>query len=299
MSAPLAPMEFRPAHDLPTGDWQFEPKWDGFRCIVIRDGRTVTLTSKKGQSFARYFPEVVERCLQLRASRFALDGELLIRSQRATFDELLQRIHPAASRVAMLARTTPAVLMAFDLLVDDKGSDLTALPLETRRTRLVHFAKRFFGATPGLKLSPATRSHDRAAKWLSQPRSSMDGVIAKDPTSPYQAGTRDGGMKIKRIRTADCVVGGFRYSSKGDAVGSLLLGLYDGKGKLNHVGFTSGMSDDERRKLVPKLERLIKPPGFSGRAPGGPSRWSTKRSQEWEPLAPTLVVEVAFDRVTN
>ncbi len=299
MKTPAAPMEFRSADRLPDGDWQFEPKWDGFRCIVARDRKKLTLTSKNGQSLGRYFPEIVERCLALKAEHFVMDGEIMMRSQRGTFDDLLQRIHPAASRVTMLAKTTPAVLMAFDLLEDDKRADLRASTLEERRTRLEAFAKRWFGATAGLKLSPATRSRAQAAKWLAQPRASMDGVIAKNPRAPYRGGTRDGGIKIKRVRTADCVVGGFRYTTKGGAIGSLLLGLYGDDGKLHHVGFTSGMSDEERRRLVPTLVKHIKPPGFTGRAPGGPSRWSTRRSEEWEPLAPTLVVEVAFDRVTN
>lgn len=292
-------MEFRPADKLPPGDWLFEPKWDGFRCIAARDGKKLTLTSKKGQSLDRYFPEIVDRLLLLKASKFVLDGEIMMRSTRGTFDDLLQRIHPAASRVKTLAKETPTVLMAFDLLAGERGEDLATLALEQRRKRLEAFARKFFGAAPGLKLSPATTSRATANKWLSQPKASMDGVIAKNLHAPYRAGTRDGGIKIKRVRTADCVVGGFRYTTKGGAIGSLLLGLYDKEGKLNHVGFTSGFSDDERRKLVPKLEKLIKPPGFTGKAPGGPSRWSTKRTDEWKPLDPKLVVEVAFDRVTN
>ena len=292
-------MEFRPADRLPSGDWQFEPKWDGFRCIAVRDGRAVTLTSKNGQDLGRYFPEIVDHCARLKAARFVLDGEIMMRSSRGSFDDLLQRIHPAASRVRMLAESTPAVVMVFDLLVDEKGEDLTEAPLADRRERLERFAKRYFGSTPGLKLSPATRSHAEGARWLSHPRANMDGVIAKNPAAPYRAGLREGGIKVKRIRTADCVVGGFRYATKGGAIGSLLLGLYDKEGRLHHVGFTSGLSDEERRKLVPKLEHLIKAPGFTGRAPGGPSRWSTRRTEEWKPLDPKLVVEVAFDRVTN
>jgi ATP-dependent DNA ligase len=292
-------MEFRSSDTIPAGDWLFEPKWDGFRCIAARDGKKLTLKSKNGQSLGRYFPEIVARLLSIKAVRFVVDGEIMMRSTRGTFDDLLQRIHPAASRVARLAKETPAVLMAFDLLTDERGDSLTKLPLSQRRKRLNAFARRFFGSTPGLKLSPATTNRAAANKWLSQPRASMDGVIAKDLQSPYRAGTRDGGTKIKRVRTADCVVGGFRYTTAGGAIGSLLLGLYDKEGKLNHVGFTSGFSDDERRKLVPKLKKLIKPPGFTGKAPGGPSRWSTKRTDEWKPLDPKLVVEVAFDRVTN
>ncbi len=292
-------MEFRRADTIPAGDWLFEPKWDGFRCIATRDGKRVTLTSKKGQSLNRYFPEIIVRLLSVKSAKFVVDGEIMMRSTSRTFDDLLQRIHPAASRVSTLAKSTPADLMVFDLLTDEHGSNLMGLPLAERRKRLKAFARKYFGRVPGLKLSPATTSRTAANKWLSRPKASMDGVIAKDLQSPYRADTRDGGIKVKRVRTADCVVGGFRYTTSGGAVGSLLLGLYDDSGKLNHVGFTSGFSDDERRKLVPKLEKLIKPPGFTGKAPGGPSRWSTKRTDEWKPLEPKLVVEVAFDRVTN
>lgn len=298
--APDRPMEFRPAHELPTGgEWQFEPKWDGFRAIVVREGKKVTLTSKNGQPLTRYFPEIVERCLQTSANRFVLDGEIIMRSADGSFDDLLQRIHPAASRVRTLAKEMPTVLMVFDLLEDDRGTGLAKATLGVRRQKLESFARRTFGRTAGLKLSPATRSRATAAKWLSHPQPSMDGVVAKQPNVPYYPGTREGGIKIKRIRTADCVVGGFRYATKGGVIGSLLLGLYDKHGKLNHVGFTSSFSDAERRALVNKVKPLVKPPGFTGKAPGGPSRWSTRRTEEWEPLAPKLVVEVAFDRVTN
>lgn len=292
-------MEFRSSDKIPAGDWLFEPKWDGFRCIVARDGKKLTLTSKKGQSLNRYFPEIIARLLSVKASRFVVDGEIMMRSSNRTFDHLLQRIHPAASRVTMLAKATPATLMVFDFLTDERSGDLMKLPLAYRRKRLNAFARKYFGNAPGLKLSPATTSRTVANTWLSRPNASMDGVIAKDPQSPYRESSREGGIKVKRVRTADCVVGGFRYTSAGGAIGSILLGLYDDEGKLNHVGYTSGFSDDERRKLVPKLKKLIKPPGFTGKAPGGPSRWSTKRTDEWKPLDPKLVVEVAFDRVTN
>lgn len=299
MKGPGDPMEFRSADGIPAGNYQYEPKWDGFRCIASRDGANVDLRSKNGQPLGRYFPELVERCRSLKASKFVLDGEIIMRSNRASFDDLLQRIHPAASRVAILARDTPTVFMAFDLLVDERGNTLTGLALAQRRKQLETFGRRCFGRAPGIKLSPATRSIVIARRWLAHPRASMDGVIAKNLAALYRAGTRDGGMKIKRVRTADCVVGGFRYASAGGGIGSLLLGLYDEEGKLNHVGFTSSFSDEQRRALVKKLKPLIKPPGFTGTAPGGPSRWSTKRTEEWEPLAPKLVVEVAFDRVTN
>jgi ATP-dependent DNA ligase len=299
MKSPHRPMEFRSADVLPPGDWQFEPKWDGFRCVVARDRGKIELISKAGQPLARYFPEVAQRCLEMKPQRFAIDGEIIMRSARASFDDLLQRIHPAATRVEALARTMPTQLMVFDLLVDDRGKDLTSLPLEQRREKLEGFARAFFGKAAGIALSPATRSRSVANKWLSAPRAAMDGVIAKKIDAPYRPGSREGGVKVKRVRTADCVVGGFRYASKGGVIGSLLLGLYDRQGKLNHVGFTSSFSDRERKALVAKLKPLIKAPGFTGKAPGGPSRWSTSRTEEWEPLAPKLVVEVAFDRVTN
>ncbi|HLJ83577.1 MAG TPA: ATP-dependent DNA ligase [Candidatus Eremiobacteraceae bacterium] len=299
MTRSFVPMEFRPATALPDGDWQFEPKWDGFRCIVARQGSAVRLTSKRGQSLGRYFPEVVEQCEKIAAKRFTLDGEIVIRKRGATFDDLLQRIHPAASRVAALAKSTPAVLQIFDLLSAPEAGDIAREPLSQRRSRLEAFARKYFPNNKTLLLSPATRSRAVANRWLTKPDPAAEGVVAKFADEAYQPGTRDGGFKVKVLRTADCVVGGFRYSSAGGAVGSLLLGLYDADGKLNHVGFTSGFSDEERRKLLPMLKRLIKPPGFTGSKPGGPSRWATARTSEWEPLAPKLVVEVAFDRVTS
>jgi ATP-dependent DNA ligase len=292
-------MEFRSASALPDGHWQFEPKWDGFRCIVARDGDKIDLTSKSGQNLGRYFPELIACCRSLRARRYVIDGEIVMRSTRRTFDDLLQRIHPAASRVATLSQRTPASLFVFDMLVDDRGKDVTSLPLTQRRTRLETFARRYFSGVTGLKLSPVTRNRVLATRRLAKPKPSMDGVIAKDLDAAYLSGSRDGGCKVKRVRTADCVVGGFRYAAKGRVVGSLLLGLYDSNGKLNHVGFTSSFDAEERRKLVSKLRPLIAEPGFTGKKPGGPSRWSTRRTEEWEPLKPRLVAEIAFDRVTN
>lgn len=296
----LEPMEFGSADTLPSGSWQFEPKWDGFRCLVLRARDRVELMSKNGQPLGRYFPEIVDACRAVSAQHYLLDGEVVARGSSGTFDDLLQRIHPAASRVAVMAREMPTVLLVFDLLGDEHGGEVARLPLKERRRRLVAFARKHFKGTSRLKLSPATTSRAKALQWLEKPAPSMDGVIAKDPEAEYRTGgRRDGGVKVKRVRSADCVVGGFRYSSKGTGIGSLLLGLYDREGKLNHVGFTSSFSDDERVKLVKKLKPLIKPPGFTGKAPGGPNRWSTSRTDEWEPLAPKLVVEVAFDRVTN
>ena len=295
-----APMEARVVDQLPAGpQWQYEPKWDGFRCLAFRDGASVELQSKSGRSLTRYFPEIVERLKGVRASRFVLDGEIVVpMGESWSFDALLQRIHPAASRIRKLAAETPAAMLVFDLLVDARGKDITALPLADRRARLEAFAAANLTTKPGIALSPATRRIALAREWLAG-RSGTDGVIAKRLDEPYRSGERTAMEKIKRKRTADCVVGGFRYATRGGVVGSLLLGLYDDDGILHHVGFTSSLSADERRRITPALQKLVGGEGFTGRAPGGPSRWSTKRSGEWEPLEPKLVVEVGYDHFTN
>ena len=298
---PYLPMEATTVDEIPAGDeWQYEPKWDGFRCLVFRDGDQVQLQSKAGQPLARYFPEIVQRVLALKAKRFVLDGELAVPVDGAlSFDDLLQRIHPAPTRIAMLARERAAVLIVFDLLVDERGTKLYERPLEERRPRLERFAARFFPDGGAIRLSPATTSIASARKWLRASAGGLDGVIAKRIDVPYSSGDREGMVKIKHLRTADCVLGGFRYASKGRIIGSLLLGLYDDEGLLHHVGFTSSLTGEQRRELTPKLEKLVKPPGFTGQAPGGPSRWSTKRSSEWEPLRPKLVVEVQYDHFSG
>jgi ATP-dependent DNA ligase len=295
-----APMEARLVDELPRGtEWQYEPKWDGFRCLVFRDGDRVELQSKSGQPLARYFPELQHAILQLKPRRFVLDGEIVIPSGRAySFDQLLMRIHPAASRVARLAEETPARLLVFDLLVTERGRLLARLPLADRRTALEAFAAAHLKGHRMIRLSPKSRSVAMARKWLAG-HTGTDGVMAKRLDLPYRSGDRTGMQKIKRIRTADCVVGGFRYASGGRGVGSLLLGLHGDDGLLHHVGFTSSFSADVRRDLVPVVERLKGAPGFTGRAPGGPSRWSTARSADWHPLRPELVVEVQYDHFTG
>jgi ATP-dependent DNA ligase len=299
---PYSPMEAATADALPKGDeWQYEPKWDGFRCLAFRDGGEVRVQSKAGRPLGRYFPDVVMSLAALRATRFVLDGEIVIPvNGRLSFDELLLRVHPAASRVRTLVEAHPARLEVFDLLVDDRGRSLVALPLDERRARLEAFAKRFFPRGKSVVLSQATRRLATARSWLEGGSSGdLDGVIAKRLDLPYRSGERDGMVKVKRQRTADCVVGGFRYASRGGGIGSLLLGLYDHEGLLDHVGFCSSLSAAERKALKARLEPLRKPPGFTGRAPGGPSRRSTDRSSQWEPLAPKLVVEVGYDHVSN
>lgn len=293
------PMEALPAEELPTSaDWQYEPKWDGFRCLAFRDGKRIDLMSKAGKPLTRYFPELVNALAALKTERFVLDGEIVIPVDGGlSFDQLLMRIHPAASRIEKLSQQTPCVFIVFDLLVDAE-EPLVKQPLETRRQNLEKFASRYLKPNGTVRLSPATRDLAVARRWFHM-GVALDGVIAKRRDLPYQSGERTGMYKIKRQRTADCVVGGFRYLEKRPVVGSLLLGLYNAKGQLDHVGFTSSIPAKDRPPLTVKLKKMIKPPGFTGKAPGGPSRWSTKRSTEWQPLEPKLVAEVQFDHFTG
>ena len=292
---PLPPMETRSVDQIPAGEnWQYEPKWDGFRCIAFRRGGEVYLQSKAGQPLARYFPDVAEAILQLPGDDFVLDGELVIPVNGAlSFDELQLRLHPAASRVAKLAKAHPAWFIAFDLLAQDRQANLRE-PLRERRARLEKFKMR-----GTVKLSPATTKLEQAKKWFDKVGGDLDGVIAKLIDAPYASGERTAAVKVKQIRSADCVVGGFRYATGSRTIGSLLLGLYGDDRLLHHVGFTSAFKAAERKALTKKFEALRKPPGFTGNAPGGPSRWSTERSAEWEPVEPKLVVEVTYDHFTG
>jgi ATP-dependent DNA ligase len=304
MTLPLprnyAPMEALPAASLPTGaNWHYEPKWDGFRCIAFRDANRVYLGSKSGKPLTRYFPELVAALSSLKAKQFVLDGEIVIPlNGNLSFDDLLMRIHPAESRIQKLSQCTPAVFIVFDLLVNERGKQLVASSLRQRRDALEKFAGKFFAPNGLIQLSPVTRDIAVARKWFHM-GTGLDGIVAKRDDLPYQSGERTGMQKIKTQRTADCVIGGFRYLEKKPLVGSLLLGLYNAQGLLDHVGFTSSIRNEDRASLTKKLERLIKPPGFTGKAPGGPSRWSTKHSLEWQPLEPKLVVEVQFDHFTG
>jgi len=298
---PLPPMEARSVDEIPVGDdWQYEPKWDGFRCIAFRDGDKVFLQSKAGQPLARYFPDVVAEIQRLSAKRFVLDGELAIPIGDAlSFDELQLRLHPAASRVQKLAAAHPALFIMFDLLADSEGKSLLASPLRERRRKLETFACENLKTKSGPRLSPATTKLATAKKWFDKVGGNLDGVIAKQIDAPYASGERTAMVKVKQIRSADCVVGGFRYASNSRLLGSLLLGLYGDDGLLHHVGFTSAFKASERPALTKKFEALRKKPGFTGNAPGGPSRWSTERSGEWEPVDPKIVVEVAYDHFTG
>ncbi|MGH9930563.1 MAG: ATP-dependent DNA ligase [Pyrinomonadaceae bacterium] len=298
---PYPPMDALLVSEIPAGDnWEYEPKWDGFRCLAFRDGKNIELQSKSGQALGRYFPEIVAALLKLRALKFVLDGELVIPVKGGlSFDDLLQRIHPAASRVAKLSQATPAHFIVFDLLVDEAGAPVYDSALSKRRQKLESFAKKYLATNPSIELSPKTKNIAVAREWLATSGVKLDGVIAKRLDLPYRSGERDGMQKVKRMRTADCVVGGFRYATKGKVVGSLLLGLYDEAGLLHHIGYTSSFNESEKRELTKKLEPLIAPPGFTGNKPGGPSRWSTKKTSEWEPLRMKLVVEVQYDHFTG
>jgi ATP-dependent DNA ligase len=303
---PFPPMESRLVDTIPAGDnWQYEPKWDGFRCLAFRDGAKVELQSKAGESLTRYFPEVVESIRAIGPRRFVLDGEIVVPVEgELSFDELLLRIHPAESRIRKLAAERPAVCIVFDLLVDERGAPLIEQPLSERRRRLRAFARKFLKSNGPIRLSPATTDLKVAKKWLSSAGGALDGIMAKRLEMQYRSGERDGMQKIKKMRTAECVVGGFRYGSKATKIlGSLLLGLYDDAGLLHHVGFSSTIRRRDRELLTPKMEKLRRPVakggGFTGRSPGGKSRWSTERSGQWEPIVPKLVVEVRYDHFSG
>ncbi|HKR23651.1 MAG TPA: ATP-dependent DNA ligase [Allosphingosinicella sp.] len=297
LKPPVPPMEAKLVESLPEDEgWQFEPKWDGFRCLAFRDGSKVALQSKAGRPLGRYFPEVEAMLAAQPADRFVLDGELVIEvAGSLSFEALQMRLHPAASRVRKLAAETPARLMLFDCLA--LGADrLLERPLVERRAALEAFHREAGGED--LPLSPSTRDRATALSWLGRAGGALDGVVAKRLDEPYRPGERVM-LKVKQLRTADCVVGGFRYAATGGEVGSLLLGLYDDAGRLNHVGFTSAIPASEKAALTGRLEALVAPPGFTGDAPGGPSRWSSARSADWRPLGPSLVAEVRYDHVTG
>lgn len=304
MTLPLAktyaPMEAQPASELPSGPhWQYEPKWDGFRCIAFRDGDRIDLESKSGKPLTRYFPELAAALAALKPKKFILDGEIVIPVDgNLSFDDLLMRIHPAESRIRKLSQETPGVYIVFDLLAGANGKPLVSDTLQARRQELEKFAKEYLKKSKLIRLSPVTRELATARKWFHM-GVGLDGIVAKRTDLGYQSGLRTGMQKIKKQRTADCVVGGFRYLEKKKLVGSLLLGLYNKEGLLDHVGFSSSIHANARPELTKRLEKMIKPPGFTGKAPGGLSRWSTKHSMEWQPLETMLVAEVQFDHFTG
>lgn len=295
-----APMEAQLVNAIPDGDnWQFEPKWDGFRCIAHKDGDQIDLISKSGQPLGRYFPEIVSTLKSIPAS-FVVDGELVVPEGKSlSFDKLQQRIHPAESRIKKLSRETPATYILFDILVTDAGTIVTEEPLNQRRPLLEKFAGKFLSGFKNIVVTPMTLDRDVAIDWMNKEKIVLDGVIAKRSDLSYQTGTRKGMLKVKRKRSADCVIGGFRYGTNSKLIGSLLLGLYDSDGELHHVGFTSGLSGIDKKALTEQLEKLATDKSFTMNVPGAPSRWSTSRSMEWQPVKPELVIEVQFDHLTN
>jgi ATP-dependent DNA ligase len=287
LTPPLKPQLARSAKELPSGDgWRYEPKWDGFRTIVFRDGSDVHLQSRNGRPMNRYFPDVVEQVFALPAERLVLDGEMVVIVDGIQeFDLLSQRIHPAASRVERLARETPAELVAFDLLAD--GDEvLLDLPFEERRERLARVV------SDPVELTPVTTDPESAGEWLA---GTGEGVIAKEAHAPYRPGERTGMLKIKRVRTADAVVAAFRFGKEENTVGSLILGMYDDDGELHIVGHTSGFTAKQKRELI----ELLEPYRTGERGSGEPSRWKSEEELVWEGLRPELVCEVAFDHITG
>jgi ATP-dependent DNA ligase len=300
---PIRPMLAKSVSILPEG-MLYEPKWDGFRCVVFRDGDEIELGSRKERPLTRYFPEVVQAARTQLPPRCVVDGEIVIASGPGLdFEALLQRIHPAASRVELLASETPAMLIAFDLLAVGDES-LMERPLTERRAALEQVMA---GAGDGVSLTPFTDSMRQAERWFRVfEGAGLDGVVAKPPDLPYLEDQRVM-FKVKHERTADCVVAGFRWHKKGPVVGSLLLGLYDDDGKLQHVGVSASFSMERRQELLDELAPVRLEPGDEHpwlgtvtpeRIPGGqPSRWNAKKDLSFEPLAPAMVVEVAYDHM--
>lgn len=290
-------MEAKLVATLPQGaGWQYEPKWDGFRAIVVRDGDAVTIWSKSGRPLGRYFPELVALLLACRTPRFVVDGEITVPlADHLSFGALQARLHPAPSRIARLSQETPAQLILFDMLACG-SHELETKSLAVRRASLEEFHRH--ERTPQLLLSPRSCEVADADKWLARAGGALDGVVAKRLDQPYRRGER-AMAKVKQLRTADCVVGGYRATTDGKGIASLLLGLYNSSGKLDHVGFTSGIATAERSALLSRFSSLAGGEGFTGKAPGGPSRWATKRSAEWTPVRPDAVVEVLYDQVTE
>jgi len=292
---PLEPMLARAAEQIPAGPgWRYEPKWDGFRTLVFRDGSDVLLASRNGQPLQRFFPEILEPLRAALPDPAVVDGEIIIATPRGLdFDALQMRLHPAASRVARLAGETPATVILFDLL-GEGTDDVRDRPLATRRELLLG------AVTPNARvaLTPHTVDVDEAGDWFTRYEGAgLDGIIAKPENSRYRAGER-GWTKVKHLRTVDCVVGGFRMGVKGDGVGSLLLGLFDSDGVLHLAGHTSSFSAQERRDLVQLLTPLTGGQSFGhGRTPGAPSRWSREKDAAWTAVTPSLVCEVSFDHL--
>ena len=301
---PVSPMLARLESELPRGKgWLYEPKWDGFRAIVFREDGDVEVFSRDARPLGRYFPELLPALSQALPGACVVDGEIVIATAEGLdFDALLQRIHPAASRIQRLAAETPAAFVLFDILAEG-SEDLRGAPLVERRGRLESLVPDSTFTDPrrppsDVLLTPQTPDAEVASSWLEGLEvAGLDGVVAKQATLPYVAGERVM-VKVKRLRTADCVVGGYRPSRSGRGVGSLLLGLYDRAGILHFVGHTSSFTARERHEVLERLRPFESGESFGrGRTPGGPSRWSAGRDPSYVSLEPRLVCEVAFDHL--
>lgn len=300
---PVRPMLAKLQYEIPHEGWVYEPKWDGFRAVVFRDGNEVHVASRDQKPLERYFPELLEPLRASLPKKCVIDGEVIVTgSGKLDFGALLQRIHPAASRIQLLAEQTPASFVAFDIVAMGR-SDLRARPLEERRARLVsalgeEIAMPKLRCGTEMRVTPQSDSAKQAQKWLETLEPiGLDGIIAKARGTPYVEGERVM-IKVKQRRTADCVVGGYRLSKTKDGVGSLLLGLYDDTGVLHFVGHTSSFKAAERRAILKDLRPLEGGKSFGrGRTPGGPSRWNAGRELDWMPLKPKLVCEVAYDKM--
>jgi ATP-dependent DNA ligase len=311
VNPPILPMLAKRVSDLPrAGDWIFEPKWDGFRALVFRDGKEVLIQSRDEKPLNRYFPELIDPLLKQLPARCVLDGEVVVAHKGALdFDSLQLRIHPAASRIKLLSEQIPSSIVFFDLLAEGKN-DLRGQAFEERRRRLETVLSR---ATPPLHLTPATTDFSVAADWFRRfEGAGLDGVVAKPVGGTYEPNKRVM-LKVKHERDCDCVVAGFRWHKKGDRdrIGSLLLGLFDDAGKLHHVGVCASFTDQKRIELVeflkpyrkdaiashPWKEWAMNELGEAHRMPGAQSRWSHGKDLSWEPLRPELVVEVAYEHM--
>ena len=295
------PMEAKRKDALPEGDgWQYEPKWDGFRCLVFKDGDKLDMRSKSGKDLARYFPEVKAFLQNLAAEKFVLDGEIVLpQGIGFSFDLLLQRIHPAASRIKKLSVDTPAQFVLFDILVDDQGQSLVERTFKERRSVLLHFAESYVTETKDVFLSPSTENAADAQKWRTEFQDKLDGIVAKKLDMPYQSGNRNGMVKFKWMRSADCVIGGFRYEKDADYLGSLLLGLHDQNGHLLHIGFCSSFTTAEKKELTKLLEPHVAEQSFYGDSLDTPSRWQSTEDKKWMPVTPALVAEFSYDHFSD
>lgn len=310
LDPPISPMLAKAVSGMPAAEGlSYEPKWDGFRCIVFFDGTNVLLGSRNEKPLDRYFPDIVATVQQQLSEPCVLDGEIVVAvNGNLDFDLLSQRIHPAASRVKMLSETTPASFVAFDLLALG-DEDYRGRPFAERRIAL---ANAFEKIEPPMYLTPVTTDHAEATQWFTEfEGAGLDGIVAKDVTLPYVENKRTM-LKIKHERTADCVVAGFRWHKTGDVIGSLLLGLYDDDGMLQNIGVTSSFTMKRRKELVDELapyrmDSLAGHPWAAWaeaaedvdgqRKPGAASRWNAKKDLSWEPLRPDLVVEIAYSQM--